>query len=553
MAKYININGSIVGNRYVIAKSVPVNYFNGMISYTTTPTFTSDFDNKVISDLNNTLSSNFINQYSLSNNTGINAGLFEIVKIMLLYNMLIASGVTTGDVYRKIHEILQYTKTGVNRPTLNFIDLPKIVQSELDNMLSSSDISTILSSSTPSHNISATGNISLVKGDFIELNLPITVQNVTNVLSLRYNIYGNCEGVVSWKTCISGGGSNISSQSLITDNNGNIIITGCFHTNNISFVNTSPAISNVPFSNGQSFTVGIDDIFIVKYNSSGLYQWATRIGGTGTEARPSVTSDLNGNVYVVGEFNASTYIYDTLDSTSRYTLSNSGSSDIFIVKYNSFGRYQWATRIGGTGIDSQPSVTSDLNGNVCVVGEYTTPSLNIYDVNNINSATHTLSNSGSSDIFIFIVKYNSSGRYQWAMRISGTDIDTQPSVATDTDKNVYVTCIIKYTNNNNYNHVIKISDTLSDISCNVLNHASITYTANMLTVKYNQHGTVLWYTQIGSTDADSTIPTGVAVDIFNNLYTIGCGSNLITIKDNTNSAVTLDVGIGFNTYIIKYS
>jgi len=71
---------------------------------------------------------------------------------------------------------------------------------------------------------------------------------------------------------------------------------------------------------------GSFDIFLVKYNSSGTKQWTKQLGTSSGDYGNDVTTDSSGNIYVTG------YTNGGLDGNT-----NSGSYDIFIVKYNSSG------------------------------------------------------------------------------------------------------------------------------------------------------------------------------------------------------------------------
>ena len=111
--------------------------------------------------------------------------------------------------------------------------------------------------------------------------------------------------------------------------------------------------------------------------------WTKQLGTSSSDGGSGVTTDSSGNVYVTG------YTLGGLDGNT-----NSGSYDMFLVKYNSSGTKQWTKQLGSSGWDWGNGVTTDSSGNIYVTG-YT------------NGGLDGNTNSGSYDIFI--VKYNSSG------------------------------------------------------------------------------------------------------------------------------------------------
>ncbi len=85
--------------------------------------------------------------------------------------------------------------------------------------------------------------------------------------------------------------------------------------------------------------------FIVKAQISfPVFQWTERVGGSNVDVIKKVTTDDNGNVYVIGEFKQTIH-FNTNDYTSL------GGSDVFIAKFNADGTAIWITTIGGTGDD----------------------------------------------------------------------------------------------------------------------------------------------------------------------------------------------------------
>jgi hypothetical protein len=87
-------------------------------------------------------------------------------------------------------------------------------------------------------------------------------------------------------------------------------------------------------------SAGNADLFVVKYNSSGTKQWTKQLGTSSTDLADGVATDSSGNVYVVG------YTYGGLDGNT-----NTGGSDLFVVKYNSSGTKQWTKQLGSSSQD----------------------------------------------------------------------------------------------------------------------------------------------------------------------------------------------------------
>ena len=146
--------------------------------------------------------------------------------------------------------------------------------------------------------------------------------------------------------------------AIARDAAGNIYVTGKF-VKTADF-NPDGGTTNNLTSNGGG------DIFVAKYNSSGDYQWAFNIGGTGYDYGYGIAVDASSNVYVTGYFEGSNVDFDPSGTTND--LSSSGLRDIFVAKYNSSGDYQWAFNIGGTGYDIGNGIVVDASSNVYVTG-----------------------------------------------------------------------------------------------------------------------------------------------------------------------------------------
>src|SRR5947207_2063693 len=90
--------------------------------------------------------------------------------------------------------------------------------------------------------------------------------------------------------------------------------------------------------------------------------WAKSAEGNSYDEASSVTTDNAGNIYFTGYFYNDSIIFGV------DTLKNLGANDIFLVKYNSNGNVLWAKKAGGVGDDYVSAITTDLVGNIYIVG-----------------------------------------------------------------------------------------------------------------------------------------------------------------------------------------
>ncbi|SVC97343.1 uncharacterized protein METZ01_LOCUS350197, partial [marine metagenome] len=74
---------------------------------------------------------------------------------------------------------------------------------------------------------------------------------------------------------------------------------------------------------------GNSDIFLVKYNASGVKQWTKQLGTTSQDVAYGVTVETRGHIYVTGftKGNASTV------TGFNDNVTNAGNSDVFLLKY----------------------------------------------------------------------------------------------------------------------------------------------------------------------------------------------------------------------------
>jgi len=297
------------------------------------------------------------------------------------------------------------------------------------------------------------GNI-YVAGAFF--NNPLILGNETLTNSGSYDIYlvkYNAAGSIQWAKRTGSNNAEIST-SIFVNNNNEILLTGNFYSNSITFGPVTLTNSN---------TNGSGDIFLAKYDSNGNVLWAKKAGGSGEDRSNGVAADANGNIFITGSFNSQIFNF------GPSTVSNiaSDSSDVFIAKYDSNGNEVWALNAGGNNHVYASSLAVDGNSNIVVCGYFKSQDLSF------GNSIITNLNSDSSDVFV--VKLDNNANVLWAKNGGGNRNDMANSLVTDKENNVYVT---------------------GSFSSPTINFGSLTMSnagiANMFLIKYDADGNEIW-------------------------------------------------------------
>jgi len=212
---------------------------------------------------------------------------------------------------------------------------------------------------------------------------------------------------------IFGGGNDDLANSVSVDSSGNVYITGYFGS------------STINFGGGTLNNAGGSDIFLAKFDSNGNHLWSKRFGKSSDDLGSSVSVDSSGNVYITGYFDSSTINF------GGGVLSNAGSYDIFLARFDSNGNHLWSKRFGGGNDDLANSVSIDGPGNIYMTGWFESSTIDF------GGGALTNANAGSRDIFL--AKFDSNGNHLWSKRFGGSSDDLGHSVSVDSSGNVYGT------------------------------------------------------------------------------------------------------------------
>ncbi len=152
------------------------------------------------------------------------------------------------------------------------------------------------------------------------------------------------------------------------------------------------------------------------------WQWATQAGGSNSDTGFSISVDANGNSYVSGYFKETA-------TFGAFTLTSSGSRDVFVAKFDTDGNWQWAKQAGGSSSDKGWEISVDANGNSYVTGNF---------AETATFGAFTLTSSGMLDWDVFVAKLDTDGNWQWAKQAGGSSTDEGLSIIVDANGNSYV-------------------------------------------------------------------------------------------------------------------
>jgi hypothetical protein len=152
------------------------------------------------------------------------------------------------------------------------------------------------------------------------------------------------------------------------------------------------------------------------------WQWAATPAANGDDRAYNTCVDPSGNIICVG-------VYTTQIAFGNTILTNSGSDDVFVVRYDQAGNVIWAKSFSGQGNEFAGDVRCDANGNIFIAGYFTETSLTI--------GTFTLQGDGSKEAYI--VKMDANGNVLWAVSFGGNGDDAFTGLWADKNNNIFVT------------------------------------------------------------------------------------------------------------------
>ncbi len=294
---------------------------------------------------------------------------------------------------------------------------------------------------------------------------------------------------------------------------------------------------------------GSIDGYICNYNSSGIVQWIAKIGGTGDEIAKYVCTLSDGGIVVTGTYTTTLTAYNATGTAFATTLTNSGSTDVFIIKYNSSGVVQWTTKLTGTLGDDVTNITSATDGGFVVSGFFASTSLSLYNANNTlysTSLTNTGTNAG------YAIKFNTFGTIQGITNFSGGGTEQITALGNGVlDGSTIIGGTFTSTNYLPYGGTYTLTNKggtdsfVGRYALNVLSYPPAS-------------GSVQWIAKLQTSTVSADVITGVCSTSDGGIVAVGNynSSTSLTVynADLTTFGTILNISsTGFDTFLVKYS
>lgn len=245
--------------------------------------------------------------------------------------------------------------------------------------------------------------------------------------------------------------------------------------------------------------------YIAKMSSDGTWLWAINASFSTASYNFGTKVDAAGNIYIAHVF----YGTATFGST---TLVSSGGANIAVAKLDTNGNWLWAKKAGcntalGMAIDAEGNsyITGTFYGSVVVGGT-------------------TLTSTANADIYV--AKLDSNGNWLWAKQAGGMGFNRGNAISVDANGNSYVTGYFQSTASFGTNQIV-----------------SSGY-ADMFIAKLDSNGNWIWAKQVGSTGWDEGF--GITTDANGNSFATGSFQHTVNFGD-----ITLTSAGSADTYITK--
>ena len=298
----------------------------------------------------------------------------------------------------------------------------------------------------------------------------------------------------------------------------------CDHSGSVYLAGITQSLTNIATPGAyQTANNGDDDVFLAKFDSTGILQWGTYFGGDSIdESMYSIACDVNNNIYITGETQSPTNIA----TAGAWQTVIGDSSDAFLAKFSSNGTLIWSTYYGGIGTDYGAAVSVDPSMNIILWG------LTGSTDNIATPGTHQETYSGGEDCFL--AKFDSVGTRIWGTYYGGGNYDEPGAMICDNWGNIFIA---------------GNTQSMDGIATTDAYQGGYNGTLDVFAANFDQAGSLHWGTYFGS--GGYCRAAGVAADNNGSVYISG-GAENATGMTTIGAYQVSEIGTG-NAFLAKFS
>ena len=170
--------------------------------------------------------------------------------------------------------------------------------------------------------------------------------------------------------------------------------------------------------------------YVIKFDLSGNYHWATTIGCEGYTTGESVAVDSGHSIYLGGYF---TERIDLETHNGPVVLNSAGDGDSYICKLDESGNVHWARSWGSSGREDCSGIAVGPDDGIYVYGAFSeTVDFNPGDGQALKTAYLLKDNA-------YLSKFDPDGNFQWIRTWNGHPPTISSGIASGRDGNILLT------------------------------------------------------------------------------------------------------------------
>ncbi|MEB3339349.1 DUF4347 domain-containing protein [Okeania sp.] len=394
-----------------------------------------------------------------------------------------------------------------------------------------------------------------------------------------YLVKFEVDGSLDFAYAVGLNSNNDVNDRIAIDDEGNVWVTGYFqHTMDID-------------QDGEVDLTSVtrdSDSYVIGFSSDGELLSAKGIGSSGIDYSTGIVTDSNGNVFATGRYQGNIDI----DGDGNNDLTSDGSQEVYVIKFDSAGKFLYAQSIAdgysyslSSSDNDQYNLFTDRDGNALVTGIFKG---NI-DIDGDGKDDLTSSSDGDSDIYV--VKFDIDGDLLSSQSIGGSSNDSIDNTTADNNGNLFIEgsfpgnidvdgdgnndfissdsskYLVKLDNNSNFLYALNLPSAYDDIAIDINGNVWVrgSYEGSIdidrdgeddlisngyidgYLAKFNSNGTLAFTYSIGGSYNDDSI-YDMVLDVDGNLWATGRFWGSMDIDGDGNNDLSSN---DYDSYVIN--